>query len=362
MDRREFLRLGAAAGAAAAMTTGGAARSAPAGEAKEDPKAPAERMKVGCQRWGSNPKRLPHLLRCGVRNICASPARAGPDGVWTEETCRDVRKAVEEAGLQADMMYWGVPIQVLVPGQRDALIERACKNILAAGKAGIPGLQYTLNVRVWQARTGRASGRGGGTYSEWDLSKVDSQRKPHVGSLTAEEHWDRITYFLNKVVPVATEAKVRLALHPNDPPMPDKNRWNIDQVLDSVDGLKKFVQIAESPYHGVLFCQGCVWEMLPKSAKPDGLYEAIRWFGRRKKIFAVHFRNLRGGAEKFVETFHDEGEIDMFKAAMTYKEVGYTGMLMPDHVPHHPDDPEGLQHFAFAYGYIKGLVQAAYSV
>ncbi|MFW5840216.1 MAG: mannonate dehydratase, partial [Planctomycetota bacterium] len=212
-------------------------------------------------------------------------------------------------------------------------------------------------------RTGKVLGRGGSSYGQWELEKVEKQRgKPDLSPLKADEHWDRIEWFLKQVVPVAHEAKVKLSCHPNDPPMPDDNRFGVDQVLDSVEGLQRFVQIQDSPYHGILFCQGCIWEMLPAAAKPDGLYEAIRWFGRRGKIVGVHFRNLRGGPKQFVETYHDEGEIDMPRAALEYKRAGYTGMVMPDHVPGHADDPGGLQHFAWAYGYIKGVLQSVYSL
>jgi len=365
MDRRDFLRgvgsvaaLGAAQRAVGAAPGGGAL--GPAGPGRS---AGAPRLHVGCQRWGSDPGHLGFLLRCGVRHICISPARSGPDGVWTAETCRDARKAVEDAGLTAESMYWAVPIDVLVPARRDAAIARCRGQIAAAGAGGIPCLAYTLNVRTWPARTGRRPGRGGGLYTAWDLATATTQpvRRSGIGPVEEEDMWARIAYFLKAVVPAAAEAKVRLACHPPDPPMPHPNPYKTAQVLDTVEGLKKFVQIADSPFHGLTFCQGCVWEFLPEKDKPAALYEAIRWFGTRGKIMQAHFRNLRGGRRHFVETYHDEGDIDMFRAVLAYKDAGYTGMLMPDHVPHHAEDPTELQHFAFAYGYIIGLVQAAYA-
>ncbi len=364
MDRREFLHVSAAG--AAALALGRSARAqhpAPAERTKATDAAPAGRMKVGCQRWGSSDKHMPLLKRFGVEAITASPAAKGPDRIWTVESCKARIRQVRQAGLQIGAMYWGVPVHVLIPDRRDGAIEKCKKEIAIAGKAGIPALQYNLHVRSWRARTGKVTGRGGGRYGQWDLSKVEPQRgKPDLSPLKAEEHWARIEHFLKQVVPVAHEAKVKLSCHPNDPPMPDQNRFGVDQVLDSVDGLKKFVQIQDSPYHCILFCQGCVWEMLPDGKKPDGLYEAIRWFATRGKIAGVHFRNLRGGPERFVETYHDEGEIDMPRAALEFKRAGYDGMVMPDHTPSHPDDPGGLQHFAWAYGYIKGVLQSVYSL
>jgi mannonate dehydratase len=108
-----------------------------------------------------------------------------------------------------------------------------------------------------------------------------------------------------------------------------------------------------------LFCQGCVSEF---STDPEQVYEAIRYFGSRKKIFWVHFRNIRGSFLKFEETFPDEGDIDMLRAMHTYKEVGYDGVFAPDHVPLSTlDSPWGHRARAFCHGYIKALIQAVES-
>ncbi len=359
MDRRDFLALAGAGAAAAGAASFLPGAKAVAQAASASPsRAAADRMKVGCQRWGSSPEKLPFLLRCGVRHICVSPAKSGPDGIWTEATCRERLQQVRDAGLKPVSMYWGVQNSVLVPERRDGAIARLVKTIEAAGAAGVPCLAYNLHVRVWRARTGHAPGRGGSQYSEWKLDDVSPQKKPDIGPCEPDEMWNRIAYFLERVVPAAEKAKVRLACHPPDPPMPKPNPYGIAQVLDTVEGLKRFVQTCDSPYHGLTFCQGCIWEMLPEAEKPEGLYDAIRWFGSRGKIFQVHFRNLRGGRAHFAETYHDEGEIDMVRAARTYKEVGYTGILMPDHLPGHEDDPGGMQAFAWAYGYIKGILHA----
>src|SRR5438445_3967759 len=210
-------------------------------------------------------------------------------------------------------------------------------------------------------RIGRTPGRGDATYSQWKLSEAHPKTPLTIaGQVDADAFWERITYFLDRVIPVANEFKVRMACHPHDPGVPPGEGFQrVDCVLGTSDGLKRFISIHESPYHGLNFCQGTVSEMLQDPGKE--IYDVIRYFGSRKKIFNVHFRNIRGHRDEFVETYPDEGDVDMMKAMMVYKEVGYPYMMMPDHVPVHPDDggPEpGKQAFAFAYGYIRALIQA----
>jgi mannonate dehydratase len=137
--------------------------------------------------------------------------------------------------------------------------------------------------------------------------------------------------------------------------MPPEGYQGVDTVLGTVAGLKKFVSIRESPYHGLNFCQGTVSEQLEKPG--EQIYDVIREFGSRGKIFNVHFRNIEGGFLDFRETFIDNGSVDMLRAMRTYKEVGYDGMIMPDHVPR-IEGVDSMTGFVFAYGYIKALIAA----
>jgi mannonate dehydratase len=157
-------------------------------------------------------------------------------------------------------------------------------------------------------------------------------------------------------VPVATEHKVRLACHPHDPGVPEEGFRGVQRVLGTTDGLKKLIDLSPSPYHGLNFCIGTIASNLENPATE--IFEVIRYFGRRQRIFNVHFRNIRGHRNRFQEVFVDEGDVDMYGVMKTLKEVGYSGMVMPDHVPTHPDDRDQLQGFAFAFGYIKALIQA----
>ena len=133
----------------------------------------------------------------------------------------------------------------------------------------------------------------------------------------------------------------------------------VETVLGRVDGLKKFVSMAESPYHGLNFCQGTVCEMLENPNKE--IHDVIRYFGSRKKIFNVHFRNIKGKFLDFSETFPDDGDINFVNVIRTYKSVGYDGMLMPDHAPKIDGDVGAKQAFSFAFGHIKALIQMVYN-
>ena len=240
--------------------------------------------------------------------------------------------------------------------QRDREIDNLCQMIRVAARAGIPTLKYNLII-LGVLRTGPTPGRGGSTYNTWVHEEAtQNEPLPEVGLVPAEVMWERITYFLERVIPVAAENKVRMACHPHDPPVPSRGYRGVARVLGTVGGLKRFVSIAESDYHGLNFCQGSVAEMLSDPATET--FDVIRHFGRRKKIFNVHFRNIRGGRDSFQEVYPDEGDVDMFQAMKVYKEVGYDGMVMPDHMPSHPHDRRSLQAFAFGFGYIKALIQS----
>ena len=126
--------------------------------------------------------------------------------------------------------------------------------------------------------------------------------------------------------------------------------------MGTVEGLKRFVRMHESRYHGLNFCQGTVSEMLQKPG--EEIYDVVRYFGERNKIFNVHFRNIKGGLLDFVEVFPDEGDVDMLRALRTYKEVDYPHMIMPDHVPEIEGPHARRVGFAYTFGYIHALLQA----
>src|SRR5207249_6283285 len=238
--------------------------------------------------------------------------------------------------------------------ERDREIDDVCQMIRNASRAGISSLKYNMTF-LGVVRTESTRGRGGADYSTfvYDKAKQDPPLT-EAGPIDAHTYWERITYFLERVVPVAEEYKVKLACHPQDPGMPRGRGFRgVETVLGSVEGLKRFVSIKESTYHGLNFCQGTVAEMLQNPGRE--IFDVIRYFGSRGKIFNVHFRNIRGGFLNFQETFPDDGDVDMVRAVRVYKEVGYDGMIMPDHAPAVEDDPNKRQAFACALGYVQVL-------
>ena len=223
--------------------------------------------------------------------------------------------------------------------------------------AGIPAVKYNLSL-ISVLRTESTPGRGGTTYCTWRLAEALKEQRPltRAGGVSADEMWERITYFLERVVPVAEEYKIRLACHPHDPGVPPEWFNGVARVLGTVDGMKRLVEIHDSPYHGLNLCLGTTAEMLQDPARE--IRDVIRYFGQRKKIFNIHFRNIRGTRDEFQEVFPDEGDMDMHEVMKTLNEVDYPYMVMPDHLPRHPDDPGRRQAFAFGYGYIKALIHA----
>jgi mannonate dehydratase len=360
MDRRRFL---------GAISAPALIPSARGGEAIDNIAAAPQRalMKAGTQHGDSDPI-LRALAGFGVIHICSRLPSEKLDDAWSVEGLSRLRERVESFGITLDMVplpmssneisRFEMPNIMLgrSPG-RDREIDDICRMIRNTAQAGIPALKYNLTF-LGVVRTESTRGRGGAKYSTFVYDKAKpSSPLTAAGVVDADLYWERITYFLKRVVPVAEEYKVRLACHPQDPGMPrGRGYQGVETVLGSVEGLKRFVDIASSPYHGLNFCQGTISEMLEKPG--EQIFDVIRYFGTRKKIFNVHFRNIRGRFLNFQETFIDDGDVDMLKAMRVYKEVGYDGMMMPDHVPKIDGDANDAQGFAFALGYIKALIAA----
>jgi mannonate dehydratase len=377
-DRRDLFKYSAVAlGGAVAGTT---ALSGSAAQAAGKPVL----MKLGTQEPTSEDNFI-RFQRYGVKNVCGW-YKIGEEGrrYPTIDELKQVIALGEKYTISIDMIDSeigrGDKSAIMLGSEgRDREIEDFQTTIKNSAAAGIPIVKYYLSI-LPILRLAHVPGRGDTLYNRWnyaDATKPGSQLLylgapeggnglTRAGHVDAETFWERITYFLDRVVPVANEYKVKLAQHPHDPGLPPQGFMGVPNVLGTVEGLKRFVSIRESPYHGLNFCQGTMCEMLENPNAQIG--DAIRWFGSRKKIFNVHFRNIRGHRSDFVaECFPDDGDIDLPATVQAYREVGYDGMLMPDHIP--VMDPRGLtqaqlraaqdESFVFAYGYIRGLIQTA---
>lgn len=368
--RREFLGAAGKTAAAIGLATGaGCATGGLAGSAATEGRGSGKRpvlMHAGHQHDHSEPT-LRALAAFGVKNICSGQVGRNLDDNWSVDGLTRLRKHVESFGIKLDCVPLPMSsryitqaehpeILLKTDAERDRKIEMIGQMIRNCGKAGIPMAKYNLTL-IGVVRTARTTGRGGASLSTFKFS--ESKQEPpltEAGRITDEIYWDRIEYFLKRVVPVAEEAKVRIACHPQDPAMPRDTGWRgVNTVLGSPAGLRRFVDTMPSPYHGLNFCQGTVSEMLAKPG--EEIYDVIREFGSRGKIFNVHFRNIRGGFLDFAETMPDDGDVDMPRALRVYRDVGYSGMIMPDHVPQILGDPQGQKAFAFCFGYIQALLQ-----
>jgi mannonate dehydratase len=361
MDRRQFLSSSTAG--AVVLSTKFVSAATPSA-----PSSPATLMKLGDQTAPSTETHLRYQARYGVHNICGYPEIAGDRMYATVEELKQLVDLAGKAGISVDCVappflssthidHEKHPAIMLAQSpERDRDIESLQTLIRNCAQAGIPSIKYNMSL-LGVLRTGRTPGRGDAMYSTWKLSEAHPETPlTKAGRVDADSFWERITYFLDRVIPVAKEYKIRMACHPHDPGVPPEGYQGINRVLGTVDGLKKFVSIQESDYHGLNFCQGTISEMLANPG--EEIFDVIRYFGMRKKIFNVHFRNIRGHRNDFREVYPDEGDINFVKAIKVYREVNYPYMLMPDHVPLAPNDPDSLQSFAFCYGYIRALIQS----
>lgn len=364
MNRRNFL--GVTAATVASMN----AAKLLAGETSAPRRSPVL-MKVGTQFGETQPsdETLRTLAAFGVSHICSARPSAQLDENWSVEGLTRLKERFESFGIRLEMVPLPLTDTLVANAEnpaillgkspeRDREIDQICQMIRNVSHAGIPAVKYNFTL-LGVVRTAPTPGRGGALYSTFNYQGAEAKHLPltEAGNVSAEEEWERITYFLKRVVPVAEEYKVRMACHPQDPGMPrDAGFRGIHRVLGSVEGLKRFVEIAPSPYHGLNFCQGSVSEMLQDPG--EQIYDVIRYFGTRRKIFNVHFRNIKGRFLRFQETFPDNGSVNMVRAMSVYKEIGYDGMIMPDHAPQIEGDEGKKQAFAYEFGYIQALLQA----
>ena len=331
----------------------------------------AIRMKVGCQHGGTERENLEYWARHGVFHVDGGSPKFIEGVGWDLEDSLAKKEACEKYGIHLEAYH--LPLssagidRVSTPNimlgkspERDREIELIQQMIEVAAKSEVRLLLYNTTIhRV--LRTGRTTDpqRGNASYSTWDYAEAIKIKDDLTiaGEVHIDEIYERITYLLDRILPVAEEFNVKLGNHIADPPTPvgyrGITRWNSPDVFA---GIKRFAQLYDSPSHGFNLCLGSTAEGLqdPKTE----ILPIIKWVGERKQIFNIHLRNIKGGWNRFMEVYPDNGDMDFVEVIRALRDVDYGGMVMPDHIPQHADPNSSAQGHAFAFGYIKGLIQA----
>jgi mannonate dehydratase len=268
-----------------------------------------------------------------------------------------MKQRFADAGLAVSVIESSPPmdrIKLGLPG-RDEEIEHICEMLTNMGAVGIPVWCYNfMAVFGWMRTSTAIPTRGGALVTGYDHELMRAAPLTEAGTVSAEKLWDNYTYFLERVVPVAEQARVRLALHPDDPPISPIR--GIARIIINVDAFKRALEMVPSDYNGITFCQGSF------STMGADIPAAIRYFGERRKIHFAHFRDIRGTASRFVETFHDDGQTNMAEAMRCYQEIGFDGPMRPDHVPTMEGDANDTPAYTtrgrlYAIGYMRGLLE-----
>lgn len=242
----------------------------------------------------------------------------------------------------------------------EAEIDTVCTLIENMGRLGIPVWCYEWMADFNWVRTNTAvPSRGGSLVSGFDAALLADAPDTEWGPLSEATLWGTLAHFLERVVPVAERAGVRLAMHPDDPPLSPLR--GVARIMRSVENYDRLLNLMPSPVNGITLCQGNFRLMT------DDLPATIKHFGERDKVFFVHLRDVRGTVESFEETWHDDGPTDLLACLEAYRDVGFDGVLRPDHVPTVEGDSNlrpGYSPYGrlFAIGYLTGLREAVYRV
>lgn len=305
------------------------------------------------------------VTQIGVTHVLSG----GPKIPWDESELRSITEKLKAGGLTlGNLMIGGFPNTIYGRPGRDEEIANVQRSIRAAGKAGIPVVEYNFYAHRDIEGYYEETGRGGAGLTAFDYERVKHLPPlPAEGAHTVEEIWQNITYFLKAVVPVAEESHVRLALHPNDPPAPISR--GSGQIMGTVDGWKKLIEIVASPANGITFDCGVTREM------GQDPVEVCRYFGSRDRINHVHYRNVivRKPYEQYTEVFIDEGYNDMFAIMRELVRQKYPRLIYPEHERAldvdrergiHNQYPGGGGYTGMVYdiAYARAMLQAALSV
>ena len=307
----------------------------------------------------------------GVRRPLASPdshggafiSAEGPSGgAFDLDKLKRMRDACDAVGMKIEGFRMDSGYIVMKPGpERDRKIDQILENIRKTHLVGV-GLISQHWTMIPIRRNGKEPGRGGSTYETFKLEENWKDLPPGIaGDVSSEDYWERITHFLQKVIPVCKEYNVKMANHPYDPPGLPFGYQHVEN-FDSPSifaAYKRYEMIVDSPYNGFQLDLGVLAEGSTDANKQ--IPPLVRYLGERGKIHQIHMRAIKGGLNHFAEVYPDEGVLDLFKIMRILRDTGYEGGILPDHMPSHPGDPGKLQAYAFGYGYIHALINGVNS-
>ena len=284
-----------------------------------------------------------------------------PEQPWEYGPLALYRQQVEDAGFRLTVIEDNPPMDRLRLGLsgREEELEQVLTLIRTMGRLGIEVWCFNwMAVVSWSRTSPSLPGRGGASVTGFDLDVWRGEADAPGAPVTEERLWETLAWFLERVLPVAEEAGVKLALHPDDPPLSPLR--GIGRIIRSLDAYERVFELAPSPVNGMTMCQGNVALMT------DDLPAAIRHFGDAGRIHFVHFRDVRGTPERFVETFVDEGPTDMAACIRAYVESGVEAPIRTDHSPALTGDTMDVPGYPtlgrlHAVGYVQGLIAAATS-
>lgn len=288
------------------------------------------------------------------------PSDIRADRPWDYAPLAVYQEAIGAEGLRLSVVEDNPPMDRIRLGRpgREEEIEEFCVFLRALGRLGVPVLCYNwMTVLSWQRTSTATRGRGGALVTAYDHGRVGDE-PTRIGTVDEEDLWANLKYFLERVLPVAEEAGVRMGMHPDDPPRSPMR--GIGRIIRTPEAFERLVELVPSEMSGVTLCQGNVALMT------DDVPKVIRDVGGAGKLFFVHFRDVRGTADRFVETFADEGQTDMLECMRAYRDVGFDGVLRSDHVPAVAGDAAEVPGYSslarlFTIGYAAALREAVYA-
>lgn len=317
------------------------------------------KLGIGFPQGQLTPENLRYAAQLGVTDVIVHNPRFGDQGYHEVDQLEAAKELIESfdlrwAGIEnLPRDHWE---EILLAGEgRDTQMANVTKTLENMATVGVPILGYYFSIATvvghWRMYDG--GGRAGAGIKSFDADRIPDNSTHPTGEVSVDEMWKRFEWFLDHAIPVAERVGVKLAAHQDDPPM--EVLMGTGRLLTNHDAMQRLIDYAPSEYNGLEFCQGTVSEM-----GTDTVIDAIRRFGSQGKIFYVHFRNIIGEFPKFDEVFLDEGDVDAHEAMLAYQEVGFDGVMTPDHCPIIEGDKGAGYRFrgmAFSLGYMRALMK-----